>query len=66
MEASDYNVASSSALQDVQAERERSRTTAERYRCPFVDLNEVRIDPELFRSTLSDAHCICDMRVAPH
>jgi len=49
MEASDYNVASS-ALQDVQAERERSRTTAERYRCPFVDLNEVRIDPELFRS----------------
>jgi type IV pilus assembly protein PilB len=50
MEASDYNVASSSALQDVQAERERSRTIAERYRCPFVDLNEVRIDPELFRS----------------
>ena len=49
MEASDYNV-TSSALQDVQAERERSRTTAERYRCPFVDLNEVRIDPELFRS----------------
>ena len=49
METSDYNVASS-ALQDVQAERERSRRTAERYRCPFVDLNEVRIDPELFRS----------------
>jgi type IV pilus assembly protein PilB len=45
----DYNVASS-ALQDVHAERERSRSTAERYRCPFVDLNEVRIDPELFRS----------------
>ena len=22
----------------------------ERYRCPFVDLNEQRIDPELFRS----------------
>src|SRR5580704_11369788 len=40
MEASDYNV-TSSALQDVHAER---------YRCPFVDLNEVRIDPELFRS----------------
>ena len=50
MEASDYNATSSSALQDVQAEKERSRTTAERYRCPFVDLNEVRIDPELFRS----------------
>jgi len=49
MEASDYNV-TSSALQDVNAERERSQRTAERYRCPFVDLNEVRIDPELFRS----------------
>jgi len=49
MGTSDYNVASS-ALQDVHAERERSRRTAERYRCPFVDLNEVRIDPELFRS----------------
>jgi type IV pilus assembly protein PilB len=49
MEASDYNT-TSSALQDVHAERERSRSTAERYRCPFVDLNEVRIDPELFRS----------------
>ena len=49
METSDYNVASS-ALQDVHAERERTRRTAERYRCPFVDLNEARIDPELFRS----------------
>ena len=49
METSDYNVASS-ALQDAHAERERTRRTAERYRCPFVDLNEVRIDPELFRS----------------
>jgi type IV pilus assembly protein PilB len=53
METSDYNV-TSSALQDVQAERERSRRTAERYRCPFVDLNEVRIDPELFRSIPAD------------
>jgi type IV pilus assembly protein PilB len=53
MGTSDYNVASS-ALQDVQAERERSRRTAERYRCPFVDLNEVRIDPELFRSIPAD------------
>lgn len=49
MGTSDYNVASS-ALQDVHAERERTRRTAERYRCPLVDLNEVRIDPELFRS----------------
>src|SRR5258706_11880866 len=28
----------------------RSRRMAERYRCPFVDLFEQRIDPELFRS----------------
>src|SRR5690348_14149173 len=49
MATSDYNVAPS-ALQDAHAERERTRRTAERYRCPFVDLNEVRIDPELFRS----------------
>src|ERR1700751_692217 len=49
METSDYNV-TSPALPDVNAERERSPSTAERYRCPFVDLNEVRIDRELFRS----------------
>jgi type IV pilus assembly protein PilB len=49
MATSDYNI-TSSALQDLNAERERTRRTAERYRCPFVDLNEVRIDPELFRS----------------
>src|SRR5580700_11820983 len=32
------------------AEREQARRLAERYRCPFVDLTEQRIDPELFRS----------------
>src|ERR1700729_2191641 len=31
-------------------EREPARKLAERYRCPFVDLREQRIDPELFRS----------------
>jgi type II secretory ATPase GspE/PulE/Tfp pilus assembly ATPase PilB-like protein len=31
-------------------ERERAGRLAERYRCPFVDLREQRIDPELFRS----------------
>src|ERR1700692_2943226 len=31
-------------------EREQARKLAERYRCPFVDLKEQRIDPELFRS----------------
>ena len=33
-----------------EAEREQTRRLAERYRCPFVDLREQRIDPELFRS----------------
>src|ERR1700675_2423714 len=35
---------------DDAAEREQARKLAERYRCPFVDLKEQRIDPELFRS----------------
>jgi hypothetical protein len=35
---------------DDAAEREQARRLAERYRCPFVDLLEQRIDPELFRS----------------
>jgi type IV pilus assembly protein PilB len=32
------------------AEREQARKLAERYRCPFIDLRDQRIDPELFRS----------------
>jgi type IV pilus assembly protein PilB len=40
----------STAASDPQGERERSQRLAERYRCPFVDLFEQRIDPELFRS----------------
>jgi type IV pilus assembly protein PilB len=32
------------------AERDDAKRLAERYRCPFVDLREQRIDPELFRS----------------
>src|ERR1700723_3622415 len=35
---------------DDAAEREQARRLAERYRCPFVDLREQRIDPDLFRS----------------
>src|SRR5579863_9510000 len=35
---------------DKAAEREQARRLAERYRCPFVDLVEQHIDPELFRS----------------
>ncbi len=37
-------------IPDETAERERTRRLAERYRCPFIDLREQRIDPELFRS----------------
>jgi hypothetical protein len=36
----------SAAASDPQSERERSRRLAERYRCPFVDLLEQRIDPQ--------------------
>jgi type IV pilus assembly protein PilB len=32
------------------AEREHAQRLAERYRCPFIDLTEQRIDPELFRN----------------
>src|SRR5713101_513759 len=32
------------------AQRDQARRLAERYRCPFVDLRELRIDPDLFRS----------------
>src|SRR5579864_4197264 len=49
MATTDYNPAST-VVQDAQQERDRSRLIADRYRCPFVDLNEVRIDPELFRT----------------
>jgi type II secretory ATPase GspE/PulE/Tfp pilus assembly ATPase PilB-like protein len=37
-------------IPDDAAERDQARRLAERYRCPFVDLREQRIDPELFRS----------------
>ena len=37
-------------LPDEGQERDRARKLAERYRCPFVDLRDQRIDPELFRS----------------
>jgi type IV pilus assembly protein PilB len=50
MATTNYNPASPSIAQDAQQERDRSRQIADRYRCPFVDLNEARIDPELFRT----------------
>jgi type IV pilus assembly protein PilB len=49
MATTDYNPAAT-IVHDAQQERDRSRQIAERYRCPFVDLNETRIDPELFRT----------------
>src|SRR5574337_781022 len=53
MASAEHNV-NHIALPDEQQERERSRRLAERYRCPFVDLREQRIDPELFRSIPAD------------
>jgi type IV pilus assembly protein PilB len=53
MGTTDYNTPPT-VLQEAQLERERTRRLSERYRCPFVDLNEVRIDPELFRSIPAD------------
>jgi type IV pilus assembly protein PilB len=41
-------------LQDAHLERDQSQKLAQRYRCPFVDLNTVRIDPELFRVIPAD------------
>ena len=38
------------ALNDQNVERDRTQKLAERYRVPFIDLTEQRIDPELFRS----------------
>jgi type IV pilus assembly protein PilB len=37
-------------IPDDSAERDVARKLAERYRCPFIELREQRIDPELFRS----------------
>jgi type IV pilus assembly protein PilB len=37
-----------------QGEKDHSHVLAERYRCPFIDLREQRIDPELFRSIPAD------------
>jgi type II secretory ATPase GspE/PulE/Tfp pilus assembly ATPase PilB-like protein len=44
----------STSVHDEQHARDRTQKLAERYRCPFVDLREQRIDPELFRSIPAD------------
>src|ERR1700691_4189451 len=53
MSTTEHNVGSDLAAES-QAERERSRLLAERYRFPFVDLDAQRIDPELFRRIPAD------------
>ena len=37
-----------------QHDRDNARRLAERYRVPFIDLREQRIDPELFRTIQAD------------
>jgi type IV pilus assembly protein PilB len=39
---------------DAEQEREAARKLAHRYRCPFIDLTEQHIDPELFRQIPAD------------
>jgi type II secretory ATPase GspE/PulE/Tfp pilus assembly ATPase PilB-like protein len=48
--ATPINNSAVGAAPDDNAERDQARRLAERYRCPFIDLTEQRIDPELFRS----------------
>jgi type IV pilus assembly protein PilB len=57
MAATDQNVHSTTALSstaEAHHERDVARKLAERYRCPFIDLSEQRIDPDLFRSIQAD------------
>jgi type IV pilus assembly protein PilB len=53
MATTDQNL-QATASGDEQHERDHARKLAERYRCPFVDLREHRIDPELFRTIPAD------------
>src|SRR5438128_2454010 len=47
-------VAAPTLSAEEQHERDHSRRLAERYRFPFVDLRQQRIDPELFRTIQAD------------
>jgi type IV pilus assembly protein PilB len=53
METTDKNL-NIEATAEQESERGRTRKMAERYRLPFLDLLEQRIDPELFRSIPAD------------
>src|SRR5712672_121877 len=48
------NIAGITSAADEQNEREVARKLAERYRFPFIDLREQRIDPELIRTIPAD------------
>jgi type IV pilus assembly protein PilB len=53
MATTDQNI-QAAAGGDEQHEQDHARRLAERYRCPFIDLREQRIDPELFRTIPAD------------
>src|SRR5712672_2545643 len=48
------NIAGITSAADEQNERDAARKLAERYRFPFIDLREQRIDPELIRTIPAD------------
>src|SRR4030081_2687110 len=48
------NIAGITSAADEQNERDAARKLAERYRFPFIDLREQRIDPELIRTLPAD------------
>jgi type IV pilus assembly protein PilB len=49
MGSAEHDLKSNAGENEAQ-EVERTRRLADRYRCPFIDLREQRIDPELFRT----------------
>jgi len=49
MGSAEHGLKSTAGANEAQ-EVERTRRLADRYRCPFIDLREQRIDPELFRT----------------
>jgi type IV pilus assembly protein PilB len=55
MATTDYtNITAVAGGGDEQHERDHAAKLAARYRCPFIDLREQRIDPELFRTIPAD------------
>ena len=54
MATTEHNLPAGDITEPQVNEREVARKLAQRYRCPFVDLGEQRIDPELFRRIPAD------------